>query len=358
MADHAGQRDGSGCVVDGRGLITSLVDLAGRPRGDPGRARPGTCCRCTGTSPTSGTPGTSTSTTGAPCVDLDDARVGQRLGRTAGPGGRAGRPSVRRLDDRAADQPCPRRAGRRRSPPASTGTNGRSCSSSRSRSMSQADRSASETQFGHVFRPTHTNTSWEAAEVRDLRAPLDPRCRAGFRRRDRQRSDLRPRRHLDAGRGTGGAGRSPTVRLSLLRAPLYPDPDADQGHARLPTSLVPGADIADAPSGRATRLNLPLRTVPGSREVAPIVTVSNPAVVVEAVKLAEDRSGDVIVRLYESLGDGSTATVTRRVRRVERARCTDLLERPVRAGTSPPTRPAASRAPPVESVDPASALRV
>src|SRR4029450_11261110 len=26
-----------------------------------------------------------------------------------------------------------------------------------------ADRSASETQFGHVFRPTHTNTSWEYA---------------------------------------------------------------------------------------------------------------------------------------------------------------------------------------------------
>ena len=28
----------------------------------------------------------------------------------------------------------------------------------------RADRSASETQFGHVFRPTHLNTSWEAAK--------------------------------------------------------------------------------------------------------------------------------------------------------------------------------------------------
>ena len=27
----------------------------------------------------------------------------------------------------------------------------------------QADRSAAETQFGHVFRPTHANTSWDAA---------------------------------------------------------------------------------------------------------------------------------------------------------------------------------------------------
>ena len=36
--------------------------------------------------------------------------------------------------------------------------------------------------------------------------------------------------------------------------------------------------------------------------MAPLVVVTNPAIVVEAVKLAEDRSGDVIVRLYESLG--------------------------------------------------------
>jgi hypothetical protein len=28
----------------------------------------------------------------------------------------------------------------------------------------RADRSAAETQFGHVFRPTHINTSWEAAK--------------------------------------------------------------------------------------------------------------------------------------------------------------------------------------------------
>ncbi|TWS18321.1 alpha-mannosidase, partial [Tsukamurella sputi] len=27
-----------------------------------------------------------------------------------------------------------------------------------------ADRSAAETQFGHVFRPTHANTSWDAAK--------------------------------------------------------------------------------------------------------------------------------------------------------------------------------------------------
>ncbi len=28
----------------------------------------------------------------------------------------------------------------------------------------RADRSAAETQFGHLYRPTHTNTSWDAAK--------------------------------------------------------------------------------------------------------------------------------------------------------------------------------------------------
>ena len=32
-----------------------------------------------------------------------------------------------------------------------------------------ADRSASETQFGHIFRPTHQNTSWDAANSRSPR---------------------------------------------------------------------------------------------------------------------------------------------------------------------------------------------
>ena len=72
--------------------------------------------------------------------------------------------------------------------------------------------------------------------VRDLRAPLGARRRARLRRRDRQRLHLRPRHHrVDAG------GSGTTVRLSLLRAPLFPDPEADQGHHRLTTVLHPGA---------------------------------------------------------------------------------------------------------------------
>jgi len=56
--------------------------------------------------------------------------------------------------------------------------------------------------------------------------------------------------------------------------------------------------------------------------------VSNPAVVVEALKLADDRSGDVIVRCYEALG-GRAAVTLRPSFPLARVAVTDLLERPL-----------------------------
>jgi alpha-mannosidase len=52
--------------------------------------------------------------------------------------------------------------------------------------------------------------------------------------------------------------------------------------------------------------------------------------VVEAVKLADDRSGDVVVRLYEPLGDRARVRLSA-VAPVRDARLTDLLERPTGA---------------------------
>ena len=40
------------------------------------------------------------------------------------------------------------------------------------------------------------------------------------------------------------------------------------------------------------------------------MTVADPGVVVEAVKLADDRSGDVVVRLYEARGGRARTTLT------------------------------------------------
>jgi len=92
-------------------------------------------------------------------------------------------------------------------------------------------------------------------------------------------------------------------------------------------SLRVGAGIADAVA-EGYRLNLPLRTVAGvgRDHLDPLFTVDNPAVVIEAVKLAEDRSGDVIVRLYEAHGARARARVIRHFDATDVAE-TDLLER-------------------------------
>lgn len=68
-----------------------------------------------------------------------------------------------------------------------------------------ADRVAAETQFGHGFRTTHTNTSWEAAHFEACQHRFVHIAGAGVRRRHRQQFDLRlrrgphhpPRRRLD-----------------------------------------------------------------------------------------------------------------------------------------------------------------
>ena len=157
-----------------------------------------------------------------------------------------------------------------------------------------ADRAASEIQFGHVHRPTHANTSWDAARFETCAHRWVHVGEPGYGVAVANDAHVRPRHHPRRPRPR-------TVRLSLLRAPLFPDPDADQGEHRFRVALRVGATIGDAVA-EGYRLNLPLRRVRGGDDVAPLVVVDDPAVVVEAVKLAEDGSGDVVVRLYEALG--------------------------------------------------------
>ncbi|WP_030617230.1 alpha-mannosidase [Streptomyces sclerotialus] len=188
----------------------------------------------------------------------------------------------------------------------------------------KADRSAAETQFGHVHRPTHTNTSWEAAKFeicahRWLQVE-EPGWGTALVNDSTYGHDVTRDMRADGGQTT-------TVRLSLLRAPRYPDPETDQGRHRLRYALVPGAGTLDAVR-EGHRINLPERTVRGGRDVEPLVHVDNDAVVVEAVKLAEDRGGDLVVRLYEAAGGRAEATLTAGFP-VTAAYATDLLERPL-----------------------------
>ncbi|WP_103503517.1 glycoside hydrolase family 38 C-terminal domain-containing protein, partial [Streptomyces sp. SM14] len=191
----------------------------------------------------------------------------------------------------------------------------------------KADRSAAETQFGHVHRDTHTNTSWEAAKFEICAHRWihvqEPGWGAAVVNDSTYGHDVTRDIRDDGGQTT-------TVRLSLLRAPRYPDPQTDQGGHRLRYALAPGATVNDAVR-EGHFINLPERSVAGSATVEPLVTVDTDTIVVETVKLAEDRGGDVVVRLYESSGGRSAGTLTAGFP-VGAVTATDLLERPLDDG--------------------------
>ncbi|MEV4756928.1 glycoside hydrolase family 38 C-terminal domain-containing protein [Micromonospora sp. NPDC049559] len=187
------------------------------------------------------------------------------------------------------------------------------------------DRCACEIQFGHVYRPTHGNTSWDAAKFEIPAHRFVHVAEPGYG--VAVVNDSTYGHDVTRATGVDGVATSTVVRLSLLRAPRYPDPRTDQGLHRFRYALVAGAAIGDAVR-EGYQLNLPPRRVPGGTGVAPLVTVDNPAVVVEAVKLADDRSGDLVVRLYESLGGRAAARLRTRFPATG-AYHADLLERPL-----------------------------
>ncbi|WEO93968.1 glycoside hydrolase family 38 C-terminal domain-containing protein [Streptomyces sp. FXJ1.172] len=200
-----------------------------------------------------------------------------------------------------------------------------------------AERYASETQFGHAYRPTHTNTSWEAAKFEACNHRFvhleEPGWGVAVVNDSTYGHDVT--RTVRPGRGRGTTATVTTVRVSLLRAPRFPDPETDQGVHRFRHALVPGASIADAVR-EGWRINLPERRLTGAHEIAPLVTVDNDAVVITAVKLADDGSGDVVVRFHEAHGGRARATLTAGFR-VSDVTVTDLLERPL-GDTDAPAR--------------------
>ena len=106
----------------------------------------------------------------------------------------------------------------------------------------QATHTEAETQFGYQSRVTHTNTSWEAAKFetsmhrfvlvreQDFGVALVNDSIYGY----------------DTSREVSDEAVTTTVRLSLLRAPRFPDPDTDHGHHQIEIGFVVGADAAIA----------------------------------------------------------------------------------------------------------------
>ncbi len=189
----------------------------------------------------------------------------------------------------------------------------------------RADTAACDVQFGVVHRPTHASSPWDAAKFEV--------CAHRF-------VDLSEPSFGVAVLNDGRYGHNVfggAVRVSLARAPQYPDPDADRGRHEVTLAIRPHAAGLAEVRAAASVMNRPLRVVRGgsaSTSPRPVVAVTGddgaPAagVAVDAVKFADDGSGDLIVRLHEALGDRVRVSVGADRPIADAWRC-DLLEDPV-----------------------------
>lgn len=159
-----------------------------------------------------------------------------------------------------------------------------------------------ETQMGFIERPTHTNTSWDSAkfEVSTHRWVRLENAGAAWSIANDSTYGWDVSRHSSGRRGTWSL-----VRATLVKSAVYPDPHQDQGRFTWNFRIHPNASLREAIAD-GQQINLPLRDVPVS--IAAPFTVDG--AIVESVSMAPDKSGDVVVRLYEGEGTETTATLT------------------------------------------------
>ncbi|WP_274363915.1 alpha-mannosidase [Paenibacillus thermotolerans] len=165
-------------------------------------------------------------------------------------------------------------------------------------------KAAYEIPFGALERPTHRNTSWEQAQY-----------------------EVCGHRWADLSEGGYGVSllndckygydvKDGTLRLSLLRAPRWPDVTADIGEHEFTYSLYPHE--GDWRSAHVVRkgmeLNHPAAVVAGESAAGALpsaqslIGLESEHVVLDAVKPAEDGDG-IVLRFYESSGGRGKASL-------------------------------------------------
>lgn len=185
-------------------------------------------------------------------------------------------------------------------------------------------RATFEIQFGHVERPTHMNTSWDMARFEVC----------AHKWVDLSEGDYGVALLNDCKYGHDVFGH--TMRLSLLRSPSDPDPEADRGRHLFSYALLPhqGDPRQAGVIEEAYAFNAPLRLQPlPSRKgtlpaTATWVEADRPGAIIDTVKMSEDGT-DLVVRLYEAYGTRGKCELRVNLPVAAASLC-DLLERPGR----------------------------
>ncbi len=121
------------------------------------------------------------------------------------------------------------------------------------------------------------------------------------------------------------------MRLSLLRSPMEPDPEGDQGQHEFTYAIAPHVgDWRELSIPSAHELNSPIIAVPlavGQGLAYESHTFAEPDldnVIIDTVKRAED-SDDIIIRMYEAYGQRGLVNI-QFGRRIASASECDLME--------------------------------
>ncbi len=156
-----------------------------------------------------------------------------------------------------------------------------------------------EIQFGHVKRPCHASHAYAADRYESCSNRWTALCEE-----NRGIAILtRDIRGVSTDRGE--------IALSLVRAPLVPDDQADRGHHTFHYAIMPiAANFADSGVVRAGyELVNPMQGGYLVEQPIPAFLCEDKHVILETVKPADDGSGDIILRLYEAYRTTSTATI-------------------------------------------------
>ena len=159
----------------------------------------------------------------------------------------------------------------------------------------RADEATYEIQFGNVKRPTHRNTSWDQAKFEVC----------SHKWLDLSETGYGAALLNDSKYGSDALGS--TIRLTLLKSGIYPNPAADREEHDFTYSLFPHR--GDFREGRVVQeayaLNCPLRALqhraPGIKEKVSMASVDAENLILETIKTAENGEGTVL-RLYECYG--------------------------------------------------------
>jgi len=167
-----------------------------------------------------------------------------------------------------------------------------------------AMRATYDISYGYIERPTHANTSWDAAKFEVC----------GHLWADLSEGDYGVSLLNDCKYGYDIFGHR--MRLTLLRGPQYPDPTADLGHHSFTYSLYPhrGDWRQGETPRRAWELNDPLMAIPigggegNLKSSGSFLSIVSDHVMISALKMAEEGDG-LILRLYEDQNRRGPVTV-------------------------------------------------